>query len=61
MKLEKAKEILTDQVQTKPIYRNPDLIDALKLGVEAFIRLERQRSGDLSLIKALLPGETPDD
>ena len=58
MKLDKAVEILNDYKMQSAFEATPDFEEAIKLGIEALKRLQRQRSGDLSLIKTPLPGET---
>lgn len=58
MTLTKAIGIAEDQVKPKPNYRNPELIDALKLGIEAMKVIEGGRGYPEYIIPRLLPGET---
>ena len=58
MKLEKAIAILDTHQCDMPRKQVPDLIAAIKLGVEAFKRLQEIRQRDPLEAVTLLPGET---
>ena len=58
MNLPKAIEILETEAHLAKRQPETGIYNAIKLGVEALKRIQRQRSGDLSLIKTPLPGET---
>ncbi|GAJ18951.1 unnamed protein product, partial [marine sediment metagenome] len=58
MKLEKAIEILTEDINHPTAKFTPDLVDAEKLGIEALRRLERERKHGRAGVWTRLPGET---
>jgi len=58
MTIDKAIEILHQEVATNPFIRQTDLQDALKLGIEALKRLEDNRKGYAIPPNDPLTGET---
>jgi len=60
MKLEKAIEILSQQLYLPKTAYNYDLADAIKLGIEALDRLQDQRLSFRPINLDLLPSETED-
>ena len=60
MKLDKAIKILTDELNTDETYTEPDLKDALQLGIEALKKLDDIRTCHPLFHNLLLPGETKD-
>lgn len=58
MTLEKAIEILEQDLNTHLMLNQMDQANAIKLGIEAMKRAQRQRKTWLKLPDALLPGET---
>jgi len=60
MKLEKAKEILDLNVSQRSPKMPPDVLDALKLGVEALNRCQELRKYTPPDTYMPLPGETED-
>jgi len=61
MKLSKAIEILDTHQCDLPRNKVPDLIDAIKLGINALIREQSNRINPHFVSIGILPGETPDD
>ena len=61
MKLEKAIEILDIHQADMPRKEAPDLIDAIKLGIEALKRDRVWRQHDPGGVIYILPGETEDE
>lgn len=60
MNLEKAIEILDTHQCDMPRNEVPDLIDAVKLGIEALKRVKHTRQPHLYFWQVALPGETED-
>jgi len=60
MKLEKAREIIDLNIKEASKKMPPDVKDALTLGSEAILFVERSRLGDIINPNSLLPGETED-
>ena len=58
MNIEKAIEILDTHQCDMPRNEVPDLIDAMKLGIEALKRIKEERTGYETYAPDLLPGET---
>ena len=58
MKLQKAIEILKDELPELPHFYGPDFIDAVKLGIEALKRVKRYERMWAAWHMDLLPGET---
>lgn len=58
MKLEKAKEILTDLVRDQPTFSPDDRREAVKLGIEAMKQIRNHREYGYFAPIPLLPGET---
>jgi len=59
MKLEKAKELLKLELIGPACLSNPDLKDAVKLGVEAIQRVQDCRVGNPAEVELPLSGESP--
>ena len=58
MTLDKAIEILSEEVKHPYSAKKMSRPDAIKLGIEALERLRAYRKGNLYPISELLPGET---
>jgi len=58
MTLEKALEILSQELLIKPLPHEQDFKDAVKLGIEALREVKMARFGGPTLEGELLPGET---
>ena len=61
IKLSKAIEILNTHQCDMPRDKVPDLIDAIKLGIEALKRLQEHRTEHIDITFRALPGETPEE
>lgn len=61
MKLDKAIEISTQLTNDTQCRFDPDEHDAIKLGIEAAKEVICLRSSPRTLVRPLLPGETPSD
>ena len=60
MKIERAIEILSQAEEKQYIRYTPELIDALKLGIEGLKLLQRYRKTGHVWASESLPGETKD-
>lgn len=60
MKLKKAIEILTNDLNKRPAFKNRELDYAEKLGIEALKRCELARKETSFVGPGLLPSETKD-
>ena len=61
MKVSKAIEVLKDLDTTLPQSDPEERREAVKLGIEALKYFQRGREGEVIIIRALLPGETPEE